>query len=532
MGRLRKSMGWRYFSVELLKKNIHMDRVRLEAVSQITLEDDVNVPESKPDVGSLNLEKGNVVIDEVKPGTDHVNVRGRLVFSVLYHSGEEGGGLAVLEGKLPFEEKLNMQGVKNSDTVLVDGEVEDLRIGIINSRKLSVQSVVTLNARVEELYDEELPIGVHGEETVEYRKSPVMLAEIAIDKNDIFRIKEEVSLPSNYPNIFQILWNTISLGDVEFKVTEEKINLQGDVHLFLLYEGEGEEHPIRSFETTLPFSGVLECHGSREGMIPDIRYTLGQQEIAIRPDFDGEERNVGLELVLDIAMKLYEEEKVDMVSDLYGVTSEVETVTSRSNLRRLLAKVNGKTKVTDHIRIKNGGAAILQVLHSEASVSLEDREITENGMELSGALQVKVMYITGDDEAPYASAQAQIPYHYTLEIADIAPEDMSRVHADVEQIQVTMLDGEEMDVKAILVFSTTVFQNVPTSLIREVRVSPLDTAKLGGLPGIVVYLVKPGDNLWNIGRKYYVPVDTLRELNNLGADELRPGQKLLIVKGA
>ena len=49
--------------MELLKRNIHMDRIRAEALTQITLEDDVNIPESKPDVGSLNLEKGVLVID-------------------------------------------------------------------------------------------------------------------------------------------------------------------------------------------------------------------------------------------------------------------------------------------------------------------------------------------------------------------------------------------------------------------------------------------------------------------------------------
>ena len=48
---------------------------------------------------------------------------------------------------------------------------------------------------------------------------------------------------------------------------------------------------------------------------------------------------------------------------------------------------------------------------------------------------------------------------------------------------------------------------------------------------MVVYMVKAGDNLWNIGKKYYVPVDNLRSLNGLESDELKAGQKLLIVKG-
>ncbi len=515
--------------MELIKRNIHMDRVRTEAVTQFTLEDDANLPENKPDVSSLNLEKGELVVDEIRPGTDSVMVRGRLCYVVLYHTMEEGSSLVVIEGKLPFEEKINVQGVNPADTVAVEGEVEDLTIGTINSRKLSVQSLITLTARVEELYDEEAPIAIHGEEKAEYRQMPLNLAQIAICKNDIYRLKEEVTLPSNYPNIFQILWSNLSLGDVEFKALEEKLTVSGDIHLFVLYEGEGEDHPVRSFESTLPFSGVLECHGCQEGMLPDIRYRLGQQELTVRPDFDGEERSIGLELVMDIFIRVYEEEKLDIISDIYGVSSEISTVSHRADLRRLLARVTGKTKVTDRIHV--AGGSVLQLLHSEGSVELEQQSTVENGILLQGSLTVKVLYITGEDDAPYGCTQAQIPYRYTLEVPDISPEDLGKVRSEVEQLQVTMLDGEEMDVKAVLSFSTVVFKNIPVDLISQVTVSELDSGKMSSLPGMVVYVVKQGDNLWNIGKKYYVPVETLRELNSLDSDELMPGQKLLIVKG-
>lgn len=515
--------------MELIKRNIHMDRIKTEAVTQFTMEEDINVPENKPDVNALNLEKAELVIDEIKPGSDCVTVRGRVVCVVLYHTSEEGSSLVVMEGKLPFEEKINLQGAAPTDTVAVEGEVEDLTVGIINSRKLNVQSLITLTARVEELYDEEAPIAIHGEERAEYHRMPLDIAQIAICKNDIFRLKEEVALPSNYPNVFQILWHNISLGDVEFKTMEEKLTVSGDIHLFLLYEGEGEDHPIRSFETTIPFSGVLECHGCKEGMLPDIRYHLGQQELTVRPDFDGEERSIGLELVMDISIRIYEEENLEIISDVYGVSNEISTETHRADLRRLLARVTGKTKITDRIHITDG--SVLQLLHSEGSVVLEQQSTVENGILLQGSLSVKVMYITGDDEAPYGCAQAQIPYSYTLEVPDIAPEDLGKVHAEVEQLQVTMLDGEEMDVKAVLSFSTVVFKNIPVVLITQVTVSELDSSKMNDLPGMVVYVVKDGDNLWNIGKRYYVPVEVLKELNSLDSDELVPGQKLLIVKG-
>lgn len=517
--------------MELIKKNIHMDRIRAQAVSQITLEEDMNIPDQKPDVSSLCFDQASVMIDEVKPCADYVQVRGRLCFAVLYHTQEEGCGLVALDGKIPFEEKINMQGVQSSDLVQVQNTLEDLSTGIINSRKLSIQAVLAISAQVQELYDEEAPIGLYGEDGAQYRRTPVEVAQIAICKNDIFRVKEEITLPTNYPNMFQILWSSLTLNDVECKPLEEKLSLQGDVHLFLLYEGEGEEHPVRSFETTLPFSGVMDCHGSKDVMIPDIQCVMSQQEMDIRPDLDGEERVIGLEVVLDIGIRLYEEEQTELITDIYGVTKELTTISKPASLRRLLSRVNGKMKVNDHIRIQKREAGILQLLHSQGMVQPDRQEVTEAGLELWGSLQVKVLYITGADDMPYAGTTAQIPYHYTLEIPGLAKEDLCDVRCSVEQLQVTMLDGEEMDVKAVLVFGTIAFRNMPLELIGDVLTAPLDTHKLGALPGMTIYVVKPGDNLWNIGKRYYLPVDRLRELNELSNDELTPGQKLLVVKG-
>ncbi len=515
--------------MELVKRNIHMDRVRASAVAQFTLEDDVNLPESKPDINSINLEKGELVVEEIKPSADVCTVRGYMQYTVLYHTMEEGCSLVVMEGKLPFEERIQMPGAVAGDTVLVDGMVEDITVNSINSRKLNVQSLITMKAKVSELYDEEIPVGLQGEEKVEYRKMPFAPAQIVVCKNDIFRLKEEISLPSNYPNIFQILWSEVSLGDVSFKVMEEKLALSGDVHLFVMYEGEGEEHPCRCYETTIPFSGMLECHGCSEGMIPDIRYKIGQKELSVRPDFDGEERSIGLEMVLDIGIHIYEEEKCEMVTDIYGVSKEVNTVSEKANLRRLLACVTGKTKVTGRMRVERGN--VMQLMHSEGRVVLESAAAVENGILLQGSIPVKAMYITEGDESPYGCVQAQVPFQYTLEVPDIASEDLGDVNGELEQLQVTMLDGEEMDVKAVLSFSTVAFKQMPMELLKRIDVTDLDGEKMSELPGMVIYVVKQGDNLWNIGKRYYVPVDMLKEMNGLESDELKVGQKLLVVKG-
>ena len=43
-----------------------------------------------------------------------------------------------------------------------------------------------------------------------------------------------------------------------------------------------------------------------KNMIPDIRYTISQCNVEIRPDLDGEERVFCVECVLDLDIRLYE----------------------------------------------------------------------------------------------------------------------------------------------------------------------------------------------------------------------------------
>ncbi len=514
--------------MELVKKNIHMDYTKASASTQFVAEDDINLSDTKPDVDCICLEKGTVLIDEVKAMENGAVVRGRLLFSVLYHTDEDSKALEIMEGKIPFEEKVHMQGVDGNDNLKAEGGIEDLSIGIINSRKLSVQSVVNLCVRAEDIYDEEVPIGIHGAEGVEYRRAPMEIAQIAISKNDIFRIREEVTLAGNYPNLFRILWSTMYLDDVEIRPLGDKLSIQGDLRILLIYESD--EETIRSIESVVPFSGNIDCYGCQEDMIADISYHIAQQDVSIRPDNDGEERIIAVEAMLELGIKLYEEAKVELITDVYGVAQEVTTEDKKIILRSLLAKNTGKLKVAEHVRIGVKNSSILSLLHSEGKVCQDKTQVGENALILSGTIPLQVLYISGDDSKPYDVLKTQLPYKYEMEIPGMLPGDSVDVQAALEQLQITILDGEELDVRAVPVFSTTVFRQKEHSLVGEVKTSPLDVKKLGSLPGMVVYVVKPGDSLWSIGKRYYVSVDRLKKLNNLTSDVLQPGQKLLIVK--
>ena len=330
--------------MELVKKKIHMDRISSRAGTQVVLEEDVNISDNKPDASYLLNSKGEIIMEEIRAGENVVNLRGRLVVSILYLTAMEGTG-ASMEAVIPFEERVNMEGVSNGDIILTDWTIEDLTVGLINSRKLSAQAVVSSGA--------DTAVDIYHDEPVEYRKRVYPVVQLVLQKKDIFRLKEEMELSGNLPNVFQTIWHHITFDHVEFKALEEKLSIQGEMKAFFLYEGEGDNDRTLWYENTVPFSGIIECHGCRENMIPDIRYSLGQCNVEVRQDFDGEERVFCVEPVLDLDIHLYEEENMEVLSDIYGVDKEIEALTTEVQLKSLLLSGSGKCKIAEHAKIQN-----------------------------------------------------------------------------------------------------------------------------------------------------------------------------------
>lgn len=521
--------------MELIKRNIHMDSIRCKAQTQMTLEDDMIISDSRPDAARLIMDRGNVVIEEVKVTEDHVSVKGRLCFYVLYSTektGADGGRntVAFTEGSIPFEEMVFMEGIRGGDSVNVSWELEDLSIGLINSRKLSVQSVITLALTCEEISDEETAVDLYSEEPVEFRKKSLDIATIAIKKKDIFRVKEEVEIPGSFPNILGMIWSEIWPESVEFKVLEDKIGVQGELRVFFLYRGEGEEEEICHYETTLPFAGSLDCPGAREGMIPEIRFQNEEREVEVRPDFDGEERVITFEQCLDLDICIYEEEKIDILSDVYGVVKEVSAVEKNADFRRLLSRSSGKTKLSGHFKCEDEKAILHKILHTMNSLQVTGQNITEGGIELTGVVNMQIFYECSNEDDRYGVIKAAIPFQYLLEAEGINENCIYPVQSFVDQVTVAIIDNREVDVKCVLYFRANVYQRWQEKIVEQVIATEPDMEKMESLPGIAVYMVKEGDSLWDIGKRYYVPVSVIKQTNDLTSDEVKAGDRILIVK--
>lgn len=515
--------------MDLIKTNIHMDRTDCRVESQFTLDEDCNVSDNKADISRILLTNGIIKIEEVRSYDEQILVRGKLVYQLLYEADDSFGALHSFSGKIPFEERLNADCISSSDNPHVTADLEHIHITTINSRKINVQALVLLTALQESVYSEEISTGVTKDELVEYQLCNQQLLSIAVMKKDICRIRDEIKLPANLPDMSEILWSNINLGNVEFKPVEDKLNIKGDVNVSLIYR-PGDDSGYEFFETSLPFSHSLECNGSKEFLVPDITYTISQKDCEIRPDLDGEERVIGFDVVMDLHIKLYDDLDLEYICDVYGVHHELDIDYETYNVKTLLAQSTAMMRLQESIPFNTKGEELLQIKYSSAELVPESARIGENSVDIEGYIPVTIIYITDDDRFPYRAGSFEIPFSYSIDLPGISAQTIYQLNANLEQCAVTAAGSGSLDVKISSSFQIFAYDRNVIKAVSDIEEAEDKSGASANRPGIAVYFVKDGDSLWNIGKEYRVPLTRIREQNALTTDTIRKGQKLIVMK--
>ncbi len=516
--------------MELVRKNIHMSRQKTRSLWQMTLDDDYNVPDSMPDVQQVILRQGTLEITENKPEKDRVKLRGTLNFSVFYGDGSGEQIPSGIQGKIPFEEQIHMEGIQEGENVQVKWSLEDLSISLVHSRKFSVKALITFILTAEELVDEEMAVAVPEGKDVETRMCQVSVAGLAAQKRDTCRVKDEVILPMNQPNIQKILWQETALRGLDIRLGEGQVMLKGEIQVFILYLGEEEPAKTWWLSQSIPFNSHVDCSGCQEQMIGHVDVSLLHGDVEVKPDYDGELRVLNVDAILDVNMKIYTEEHIGMVCDLYSPSRELKIQTRPARCERLLISNASRCRTMDRLPIVQKDAQILQICNTSGDVKVDEVTVTEQGLKVEGVVSVQILYVTDDDQMPFRCLEGSLPFEHMLEAPGISPKPIYHLQASLEQLHAAMVSGEEVEVKAAILLNALILEPLELTHIEAVEEEPLDLEKIKSLPGMLIYVVQPGDTLWEIAKTYHTTMEQIRTLNELGQQEVKTGQRLLLMK--
>ncbi len=513
--------------MDLMTKQIETNQIARRVTNQFILDEDYNVPDSKSDVEKIIMSEGTVKVDEVKPVENYLRVQGCVEFRILYVAEGFEPTYGCLEGKLPFIEMVYADGGTGGNLELKNARVE-LNANLVHSRKVRMKAMVELELEEEKQTVEEIPMDINCECNVYKKQTPLELLRLQVSKKDMYRVKEEITLPGTKETIGRVLWTDVGNRKMDTRLAVDELQILGELLVFCFYESP--EGKIDWVEQVVPYQGRVECFGIDETMYHHLQAELEGVHIDVRADEDGEMRLIGIEGTLQLSIAVYEEEKLTVMEDLYSLEKNCILETKEVEYEQLVLQNNSKCKIMERLSVPELNKEVLQICHSSGSLHVDKIERRAGGVLVEGVMHVGFLYVKENDSIPFDTWQGVVPFTHLIECGEDETEFQYNISPVLEQLSITLQGGDEVEVKAVLSFQGFFKRVGKTQMIQSVQMEPFSLSEIEKRPSIVGYVVKEGDDLWTLAKHYSTSIEAICEVNEMAEEKLRVGDRILIFK--
>lgn len=513
--------------MKLVMQRVHMNKCNCREMKQITLDKDFNVPDAKPDAIEIMKEQGEIQIDEAHIIEGKASIKGRVDFQILY-AAEDEIGISEMTGTIPFEEMIPMECAERGDELNVFTSFGDLRSELINSRKIGIKAVINLDVKAETICDGEGAVDLEDAQDVFSQKKMLDVSRLVYSKKDILRVRDEWKIPGTKDAIGEILYSDVQLGEINTRMAENQLKVDGQATFFVIYLGEGEEGGINYFENTIPVQGTIDCNGCQEDMVAQVMTGIHSRDIEIKEDEDGEYRVIDVELVVDFDIKVFGQEQLELLTDFYSLKEKCEPVYKQSFFENLIMHNKNRVKVTG--KLPAGKFSPLQIWNTAGELRIDRQTQQQDRILVEGVVDVSILYLTGDDKIPLATVKGSIPFEQMVETEGVTEKSHVWLRGSLEQISGILTGDKEMEIKAVVALDVIAFERMEEKMIQDYKSEEIDWKARSKEPSMVGYVVQPGETLWDVAKQFYTTEDSIREMNQLERDELQPGEMLLVMK--
>lgn len=507
--------------MDLIRNSIHMSKTKGKTVFSITIDEDVVIPEGKGGIEHKIKDMGEVCLEKVRPMEGRINVSGCLYFGTLYQSGE---GCQSYYGKISFDEMTTMSDVTSQDIVSGKASLYDLKVSIISSHKISVRAVISITLVAESIYEKEAVCDIEMK-NVQCQKSESKYLRMVSGKKETFRIRESVNIDKDMPDIGEIMWSDLHIEDLKTKPVDRGLQLEGNLVVFSIYRAENDGK-TNYFSEKIPFSGGIELSDVSQNDIYDINIISLEKSLISRTDGNGEMRIMDGELIMTFDIHGYREENTNLLYDMYAPMWELLPQKEEVEYETFLMS----DRVSCHLEDVSANQLQGKITYTTGNAVIEDVSEEKDGITVMGVVTADVFIQNPEDANVVNVVKRDIPFSHKIAIEGM--DDKCAVSTKIENLQLETKRTGATENTIFCKYDICFFvkKTVKGSIITNVESKEIPKEQIKALPGIVGYIVKTGDTLWNIAKKYCTTVDEIMRNNHLESDVIYPGMKLLIVK--
>ena len=503
--------------VDVTKQNVTINKLVSNKKEIVTIEGDMIVPDVKPDILNTIDTVGNVCIYKKDVLDGKVRLDGSVNLNVIYLADSEIDTTRGLTTVLDFTQIIDVDSCRTGMNLRNNITIKEIECKVLNGRKINTKVVLEI-----ELYiysNEEIKIlkEINNVEGIQILNSNMQINNLVGTGCCRASAKDTIGLEEG-DCLSEILKTEVNVIHNEKKVSYNKILLKSDANVKIMYLTENGD--IKVVSSNIPVMGFIDIPNVSENNLLNSYYEI--KNILVKPNAS-EQHSIYVEIEFEICCEASDTMEIESIQDMYCPDSNLEF--KQKEVNTITNKQINKSIYNIKERIAIPEISSNKIYDVEINPNVNSVNVLNGRIVYEGDLKLNFIFssnsINGIDTKRYL-----LPFTYNIDNENINQNKTinTTVNCIADEFVVTS-DGM-IDCRVNLEFRNEMYENANINIIDEIEMTE-DNSNLN--PSMIVYIVKEGDTIWEIAKKYKTTMQEIININNLdNGDEIFLGEKLFI----
>ena len=502
--------------VDIAKENLCINKLIAEKKDILMVEGDMIVPDSKPDILNTIGTSGVACIYKKEVQDDKVRIDGNIATYIMYLPDGVEENVRGLNTSLDFSETISVPNCRAGMEVVLQAKVKAIECRVINGRKIGIKASLEVNLKVYDKDEVEVVNDIMNQDSIQMLKEDLKVNSLlGMGETKIYG-KDTVQIDA-IDNLAEILKVSFCLGERDVKVSYNKVLTKAEVQMKILYLTE--DNRVGHVSCKIPLVGFIDIPNVSEENACDVNYEI--RNVVIKPNAQ-DEHSIYIEIEVGVECQVYEEKQINLIQDLYSPTQKL----SFEKKQVMTMSEKQMKKETKQIREKLNlkyieGKNLIDV--DTVPVILKENKINSKIL-YEGELELTFLF--ANNSLQMEKREAKIPFEYVIDGLQNGETLNTNTEIEMANEDFVIQDGGDV--------SCNIDMQMDTNLYRTANMNIMDSIDEQGEAeeqdySVIIYIVKKGDTLWNIAKKFGSTVDNIVRTNGIeDANVIYPGQKLFI----
>ncbi len=504
---------------ELIKEHVITSYPSAKLNLTVLAEGETIVPDTKKDVAEIICVEARSFIDKTEIQNGRIIFTGVAEFTVLYKA-EGDYGISSLSTKIPFNHIEECASVTPEDKFSVHHETLHSECFLLNSRKLSLKSVISVG--FSSYLDIAIPVVTDIKcSDIELKKEPSSFSHLSACIEECFTVSDFLNVPASSPPLETSLLCRVSVNDCSVKAVTGKAVVKGSLAVFHLYLTP--DGTVCHMQHDIPFTEIIDVPALSEDSLYDMNFHV--KKFTIEEDKSSEESQL-FTFSADICLSAtaFSTSKILAVTDAYIPGQDTGISFSNCKKSEILSIENTTLTIKDTLNLPMEYPPMEQVCPLSARITGLETKAENGKIIISGKADVDLTYLSSDGKAVNTLTHE---LSFREEFSSPSKNPLIYAKATISHIDFNIINQAKLELRLIAGINLTISEATD------------DFPSIGNLfigercknkrPSIVIYFVKSGDTLWDIAKRYGTTADKIITANNMDkGDILNIGMRLLI----